>query len=363
MERKFISQKTGLFKRNNIWTIAKMVHGQRYYLSTGETDERLAKKYYANWLKETLAKPARRKTYTFEDAVNKFLTDYAHKKSISQDQAMGRELIKRMGQLPLERINMHPLQSFIEEKINAGLKNSSINKFIGLTGHILKLAANNWYDEAGRPWIDRAIKLKLLPTTGKIEPVALSWEEQDRLFALLPDYLHSACLFTVNTGLRDQEVCTLEWHWEYPVPELETSIFIIPKEFHKNRNDRIVVLNHITQRIVNEMRGKHPAYVFTNPMGDRIFQLNSRAWKAAVASLKMKIRIHDLKHTFGSRLRAANVPFPAWQTLLGHKSNNMTLHYSQAQIKGLLEAANSVCDRSLASPTILQIKRNKHGRI
>jgi integrase len=360
MKRNFISKKTGLFKRKSIWTIGKMIHGQRYYLSTGETDERLAKKYYANWLKEILAKPAPRKTYIFEDAITKFLTDYSHKRSSSEDQRMGKELIEKFGNLPLERINIHPLQSFIKEKQMRGLKNTSINKFIGLTGRILKLAANDWYDEHGRAWVDKAMKLTLLPSEEKREPIALSWEQQDQLFSLLPDYLHNACLFKVNTGLRNQEVCTLEWNWEYEVPELGTSIFIIPKEFHKNKHDRIVVLNSVAKGIVEKMRGQHSSYVFVNPAGEKIYALNTTTWYNACEKMKMKIRIHDLKHTFGSRLRAANVPFPALQTLLGHTSNNISLHYSQAQIKGLLDAANSVCDRSLASPTILQIKRSRN---
>ena len=35
-------------------------------------------------------------------------------------------------------------------------------------------------------------------------------------------------LFKVNTGCRDQEVCGLRWEWEVAVPELETTVFLIP---------------------------------------------------------------------------------------------------------------------------------------
>ena len=54
------------------------------------------------------------------------------------------------------------------------------------------------------------------------------------------------------------------------------------------------------------------------------------------------IRVHDLKHTFGRRLRAARVSFEDRQDLLGHKGGRITTHYSAAEIRNLLKAANLV---------------------
>ena len=55
------------------------------------------------------------------------------------------------------------------------------------------------------------------------------------------------CLFAVNTGCRDKEVCGLRWDDEVEIPRLETSVFIIPKEKVKNREDRLVVLNSVAE--------------------------------------------------------------------------------------------------------------------
>jgi integrase len=57
-----------------------------------------------------------------------------------------------------------------------------------------------------------------------------------------------------------------------------------------------------------------------------------------------RVRVHDLKHTFGRRLRAAGVSFEDRQDLLGHKSGRMTTHYSKAELSNLLSAAERVCD-------------------
>jgi integrase len=57
-----------------------------------------------------------------------------------------------------------------------------------------------------------------------------------------------------------------------------------------------------------------------------------------------RIRVHDLKHTFGRRLRSAGVSFEDRQDLLGHKSGRITTHYSQAELCNLIDAAETVCD-------------------
>jgi integrase len=67
------------------------------------------------------------------------------------------------------------------------------------------------------------------------------------------------------------------------------------------------------------------------------------------------VRIHDLKHTFGRRLRAAAVPEETRAVLLGHKTRSMPTHYSVAELAELLAAVNRI-DRSLATPAITLLR-------
>src|SRR6056300_1866353 len=98
----------------------------------------------------------------------------------------------------------------------------------------------------------------MLPGTDSRKPYPLSWDEQRELFKALPDHLARMCLFKVNTGCREQEVCQLRWDWEIPVPELETSVFIVPESRVKNREDRLIVLNRIASSVIEKVRGMHP---------------------------------------------------------------------------------------------------------
>jgi len=98
----------------------------------------------------------------------------------------------------------------------------------------------------------------MLKVTDARKPYPLSWDEQRQLFQGLPGHLARMCLFKVNTGCREQEVCQLRWDWEVQVPELNTSVFIIPGELVKNREDRLVILNRVARSVVEEVRGRPP---------------------------------------------------------------------------------------------------------
>lgn len=152
-------------------------------------------------------------------------------------------------------------------------------------------------------------------------------------------------LFAVNTGCRDAEICNLRRDWYVAVPALNSGVFIIPGEYVKNGDERLVVLNSIAHEIVSKQRGKCTEHVFTYRGGPITRMLNS-AWLSARKANKLEqVRVHDLKHTFGRRLRAAGVSFEDRQDLLGHRSGRITTHYSAAELSRLLEAANSVCTK------------------
>jgi integrase len=151
------------------------------------------------------------------------------------------------------------------------------------------------------------------------------------------------CFFAVNTGLRNKEVCGLRWDDEIEIPELETSVFILPEERVKNREDRLVVLNRVAKAVVKRLRDDHPVWVFTYK-GSPIQSMYTTAWKAGRKELGLPfVRIHDLKHTYGCRLRSAGVSFEDRQDLLGHKSGRITTQYSAPELINLIQSSERVC--------------------
>ena len=106
-------------------------------------------------------------------------------------------------------------------------------------------------------------------------------------------------------------------------------------------------------------RGMHRKYVFTYK-GNRIRKMNNTAWRNGRAKAGLRqVHVHDLKHTFGRRLRAAGVSFEDRQDLLGHRSGRITTHYSAAEFGNLLSAANRVVGQGSRKTPALFILRKK----
>ena len=187
----------------------------------------------------------------------------------------------------------------------------------------------------------------------------LSWSEQKSLLRAFPDHLARMCLFKVNTGCREQEVCEVRWEWETVVPELHTSVFIVPGNRVKNREDRLVVLNRVARSVVEQVRGEHPEFVFSY-RGNRVKKINNSGGKTARKKAGLRqVRVHDLKHTFGRRLRAAGGSLETRKVLLGHKNGDITTYYSGPEIEELIRAVEKIStDTSGKTPALVLLRQS-----
>jgi integrase len=354
----------GLYKRNGVWHIDKMFRGHRICESTGTSDLASAGEHLARRFEEARqasmygARPKR----TFRVAATKYLLEHQHKRSIAIDALFLKQLDGFVGSLSLEAVHMGSLQGFIASRQHDGVKTKTINLALGVVRHILNLAASEWIDRHNLTWLVGAPKIKLLKVTDARQPYPLAWDEQTRLFKHLPSHLSPMALFAVNTGLRNREVCALRWEWEVPVPELDASVFLIPGASVKNGEQRLVVLNRVAKSVIESQRGKDADFVFTF-RGKPIGTMHNTGWqKARIRAGLPQVRVHDLKHTFGRRLRAAGVSFEDRQDLLGHKSARVTTHYSKAELENLIDAADRVCETdSRKSPALVVLKQKAVG--
>ncbi len=164
----------------------------------------------------------------FREAATQYLEDSLHLATIRDIAIQLRHLDPYIGDLPLEQVHLGTLRPFIEARKAGGIKVKTINSSLSIVRRILNLAARLWRDDSGKPWLDTAPLIQLMPVADARAPYPLSWDEQATLFGALPGHLARMCLFKVNTGCREQQVCQLRWDWEDKVPELNTSVFIVP---------------------------------------------------------------------------------------------------------------------------------------
>lgn len=383
----------GLYKRIRTdgsfeWKIDKRVprYG-RICESTGTSDYDEAERYLARKLEEIRAATVYgvRPKRTFREAATKFLNDHTRRRGISRDATALKNLDPYIGDKFIDEIHDGTFNAFRTNREAEGVSVGSVDRDIGTAARVLEEAARKWRDDqTNLTWLTETPMIEYQREYNKRLPYPLDWDEQKLLFSELAVHLRTMALFDVNTGLRDQELCGLEWAWEQRVPELDTptikrSVFLLPSSVTKNGRPRLAILNDVAQSIVESQRGEHDTYVFTflDFRGERtrLGTLRNSGWIAARrrASARyreelgrqpakgfQRIRAHDLRHTFGRRLRAAGVSLEDRQDLLGHESGRVTTHYSSAEVANLVMAANAITE-SRKSPTRTVLRLISHA--
>jgi len=258
-----------------------------------------------------------------------------------------------IGHLNLEQIHDDTLQAFIKARKLQGRKNKTVNASMAVVRHILNLCARKWRDDKGRTYLETAPLISMLALDDARKPRPISWAEQRKLLPLLPAHLQRMTLFDLNTGARDDVVCSLRWEWEVYLKELGCSVFIVPSRHVQGRKGlRPLICNRVAQSIIEEQRGEHPEFVFTYQRGKlhephAIETMNNNGWQTARAAVGLQdVRVHDLRHTVGMRLREAGVREETISDILWHSRGTMTSHYSVAQVRKLLDALNLITDES-----------------
>lgn len=259
---------------------------------------------------------------TFAEAAQQYLDEFDGKCKDRQEYALA-PIIETVGHLPLIDVDDLALQPYKEKRRETAMA-GTINKELTTATAVLNKAARVWR------YIPSAPKLQHVngPTR---KPYPITWAEQGRWFPLLKFELLQICLFAVNTGVRRAEVFKLKWTDERVVRGVR--LFILRDT--KNGHDRPVILNSIARRVV-DMRPRDRDFVFRR---QSVSKPLNRTWvQAGLPDDPLtKKGIHNLRHTFGYRLRNEGVGPEDRDALLGHHNRSLTQHYALPAIERLGE--------------------------
>ena len=312
--------------------------------------------------------PARTRSMTLAEAATRYLLEEEAKGKVSLESETYHlaPVVECCGDLQLDQVHDGTLRKFVESRLKAGRSHKTINLSLGSVRHILNVAARKWRVDVGggrtASVLGQVPLLTMLPLDGhQREPQPISWEDQRTLLPLLPEHLARMALFILNTGVRDDVVCNLQWGWEIrlKLDGIQVSVFEVPREHVKGRNKAFdyVVCNSVAQSVVEAMRGLHDQHVFVwrrertsqtklrrhetkPPMPYRpIDKMNNNGWQRARSKAGLgDLHVHDLRHTVGMRLREAGVAKETRSIILWHKDHGMTAHYSAAQVREVRSA-------------------------
>jgi integrase len=103
------------------------------------------------------------------------------------------------------------------------------------------------------------------------------------------------------------------------------------------------------------------AYLFTNPKTGTRFRDIKTAWHTACRRAGIEnLRIHDLRHTFGTRAADAGVPLVAISKVMGHASIQTTMRYAHATDEGKRRAVEAL-EKKPNSPVTIRSQRKAVG--
>ena len=350
----------GIFPyKNGLWEVDKWQYGTRLR-QCGFTSYSQAENWLIQRISELQAAAIQgvRGRFTFDEAAAHYVTLHADKVSLETDISLLSTVMPFIGKLELHRVHDDTLLPYKTKRLEDGLAHKTINLALGIVRRILNLAAHSWRDENGTTWLAQSPKITMLPLAGfQREPRPITWGQQKVLAPALPAHLLRMSLFTLNTGARDDVVCSLRWEWEIFVPELGISVFEVPRSNVKGRKlVRALICNSVAQSVVESVRGQHPEFVFVyrrerikDPAKPpkmpyrRIQTMNNTAWQTARKKAGLgDLHVHDLRHTVGMRLREAGVAESTISDVLWHRKKSMTQHYSVAQIVELHQALEKI---------------------
>jgi integrase len=333
-----------LFQRNRVWWIDFRHKGKRIRKSTGTEIKEDAEEYYDKIKYEywRIAKLGEKPRRSWKETVVKWCQENEQKKSLSSDLTRLRLLHNWLDGMFLDQIDKELVDKIKYEraaqpKRSNGSKgelvsNAEVNRLLALLRSILNAAHKQW------EWIDAVPTVKLLKENKR----RIRWitkEEAKILLTNLPDYLRDIAIFSLATGLREQNVLGITWEQI----DTERHVAWVYEDETKNGQSLAVPLNSNAMNVLKRNMGNHSKYPFTY-RNNRIQRANNKAWKQGLEKSNIDdFRWHDLRHTWASWHIQNGTPLHVLQELGGWESVDMVRRYAHLSPANLsMAAANNL---------------------
>ncbi|MDR4506196.1 MAG: tyrosine-type recombinase/integrase [Candidatus Scalindua sp.] len=320
-----------MFKRSGVWWTCIRHNGRKIQKSLETTDRKLAQSIEAKIRTELvedkyLEKPISSRK-TFNDMMEKFMKEYAPTVSVNTRKAYTyylKNLGSFFGNQVLSSITPKVIAPYKVYRRDKGASPSTINRELYMLSKAFNLAVKEW------EWLkDNPVsKVQKEKEDNEVDRW-LTEDEERRLLDASPLWLRDIIIFGLNTGLRQDELLSLEWS---RVDLFRKTILI--KET-KNGKPKTLPLNSIALGVLQKKSGEKVRnikndLVFSSNAGTKIFKRNLiRAFAYALEKAGIRdFTFHCLRHTFATRLTRNGVDLYSISKLLGHKNMKMTQRYA-----------------------------------
>jgi integrase len=269
----------------------------------------------------------------FDELADDFITDYRINKRKSLDKAdrCVKYLKKAFGGLKVTQINTASIKTYIDERMEKGFSNASINRELSALKRIFHLGARCTPPKVGQiPYVPML----------KESNVRKGFFEHEQFLAVksaLPEEIRPVVTFAYHSGWRKSEILNLTWD------KVDLKQGVARLDPGETKNDEARTL-YMDEELWREMRVLHSTrrlgcpYVFhRNGAPIRDFR---DSWDAACTRAKVDGRfLHDFRRTAVRNMVRAGVPERVAMKITGHKTRSVFDRYNIVSDEDLKDAA------------------------
>jgi integrase len=320
-------------------------------------DRRKAEEYHDRLKAELwdLAYLKRKPKRTWDEAALRWLQEKSHKRSYKDDVIRIRWFTSHLRGKTLDQISRDMIDGLIMRRFRRRSDRTK-DLHVALIRAIFRKAMREW------EWIESMPSFRTYSRGGQVRVRYLTHAQAEALLAALPGHQREVVLFALATGLRQGNVLGLTWEQV----DLERRIVTIPGYDMKNGQSLGVPLNDVALGVLERQLGRHRTRVFTY-LGRPLNSANTKTWRKALKAVGIRdFRWHDLRHTWATWLRQADVPTWVLQELGGWKSESMVRRYAHISVKHLQPYADQLilpdtAQESVKSMESLGMPEHKSG--
>lgn len=367
-----------IYKRGENFWIKYYRAGKPYYESTRSQKEGDAKrllKLREGQIAENKFPGLKVEKIRFEELAEDLINDYKtnNKKSLDRAERSIKHLKRCFGGVRAIDINTDRLRTYILQRQEEGAENGTINREMA--------ALKRMFNLAKQMTPPKIISVPYIPhlTENNAREGFFEHEEYRRLLKALPYYLKPVLSMGFNTGMRKEEILSLQW----PQVDLIEGKITLKAEDTKNNESRAVymtgeLLEQIKfQKTERDIKYPNCQWVFFGKTGSRIRDFRS-AWDAALEKadikpvyeckecgivieqfdqkpihcpecksselLEHKKIFHDLRRTAVRNMVRAGVPERVAMMVSGHKTRSVFERYNIVDENDLKKASKKVTE-------------------
>lgn len=258
---------------------------------------------------------------TYAEALERFRAEYMpmlKPRTQRRYQASFVQLGVAFGELLLDEVTRGRLADYVASRLRAGVTGPTIRRDLAALSCLCSCAVAWDYIEVNPVQQFSKRHIREAPPRTTYPTV----EQVERLVASASPMAGRIIRFLAETGMRLEEVCSLEW----------TEVSMQRREVRltrtKTSSPRVVPMSgSALGTLAGTPRHATSPYVFWHGEGARYTNFSGTFRKVANRA-GVPFRCHDLRHHFASEFAQRTGDLAALQAILGHKGIQMTMRYS-----------------------------------